>query len=325
MPKELTITELTITQLAPVRSQQSYRHEAFLWHDATDFAAGMVPFIRDGLEAGEPVLVALIPQHTEWLQDALPGQADQVKFLDMGELGRNPARIIPAVVQFLTTRSGRPRPMRGIGQPMWPGRRPEELVECQLHEALLNVAVDPEIPFWLICPYDAEALSSAVVAEAQRSHPVIVEAASYQGSVRYAGRAHLDAMFAADLTVLVGQPIATGFSGETVSRLFTYIKLELYVAGLSVAKAATVATAVQQLALSSLHRGATTGTVRIWNQPHAMICEVADDTIVNDMLLGRRVSTAEKPDGLWHANQHCDLVQMRSSSAGTNVRVHAWR
>ena len=25
------------------------------------------------------------PQHTEWLQDALPGQADQVEFLDMGE------------------------------------------------------------------------------------------------------------------------------------------------------------------------------------------------------------------------------------------------
>ena len=116
MPKELTIT-----QLAPVRSQQSYRHEAFLWHDATDFAAGMVPFIRDGLEAGEPVLVALIPQHTEWLQDALPGQADQVKFLDMGELGRNPARIIPAVAQFLTARSGGPVRCAGSGSRCGPG------------------------------------------------------------------------------------------------------------------------------------------------------------------------------------------------------------
>ena len=49
------------------------------------------------------------------------------------------------------------RPVRGIGEPIWPGRRPEELLECQLHEALLNVAVDPEVPFWLICPYDAGA------------------------------------------------------------------------------------------------------------------------------------------------------------------------
>jgi hypothetical protein len=51
--------------LAPARSQQSYRHEAFLWHDASDFTAGIVPFITDGLEAGEPVMVAVGPLHTQ--------------------------------------------------------------------------------------------------------------------------------------------------------------------------------------------------------------------------------------------------------------------
>ena len=66
-----------------------------------------MPFIQDGLEAGEPVLAVLNPQHTEWLQDALPGQADQVEFLDMGELSRNPACIIPAMSQFLNIRSAR--------------------------------------------------------------------------------------------------------------------------------------------------------------------------------------------------------------------------
>jgi hypothetical protein len=80
---------------APARSQQSYRHEAFLWHDASDFTAGIVPFIRDGLEAGEPVMVAVDALHTKWLRDALDGHAD-VEFVDMEELGRNPAQIIPA-------------------------------------------------------------------------------------------------------------------------------------------------------------------------------------------------------------------------------------
>ena len=164
--------------LAPARSQQSYRHEAFLWHDASDFTAGMVPFITDGLEAGEPVMVAVSAQHTKWLRDALDGQAG-AEFVDIEELGRNPAQIIPAWQQFLNTRSG---PVRGIGEPIWPGRRPEELVECQLHEALLNIAIDPETPFWLICSYDAVTLSPAVVEEAHRSHPVIVDAASYRGS-----------------------------------------------------------------------------------------------------------------------------------------------
>src|SRR5215216_3426693 len=37
---------MIIITLAPARLQQSYRHEAFLWHDASDFTAGIVPFIR---------------------------------------------------------------------------------------------------------------------------------------------------------------------------------------------------------------------------------------------------------------------------------------
>ena len=45
-------------------------------------------------------------------------------------------------------------------------------------------------------------------------------------------------MFAAKLSELVGQPIATVFTADNVSRLYTYIKLELYVAGLPARAAA---------------------------------------------------------------------------------------
>ena len=104
--------EERIITLAPARSQQSYRHEAFLWHDASDFTAGIVPFITDGLEASEPVMVAVSAPHRKWLRDALDGQAD-VEFVDIEELGRNSAQIIPAWRQFLITRSGRFRPRTG--------------------------------------------------------------------------------------------------------------------------------------------------------------------------------------------------------------------
>ena len=312
-------------QAAPERSRQSYRHEAYLWHDETDFAAGLVPFIEDGLDAGEPVMVAVIPEHTGWLQKALGARAAEVKFVDMGQLGRNPARIIPAWQEFLDRNSGDGRPVRGIGEPIWPGRRPEELLECQLHEALLNVAVDPELPFWLICPYDAEQLSQEIVEEAHRSHPVIVEADSYQGSPRYGGRHHVDALFTAELAELASDSISTNFTADDVSRLFAYVRLEVYVAGLSAEKASDLAAATQRLALSSLHRGAAGGTVRIWRMPHALICEVADDTVVNDVLHGRREPFGDDHDGLWLANQLCDLVQMRSTATGTTVRVHTWR
>ena len=132
-------------------------------------------------------------------------------------------------------------------------------------------------------------------------------------------------MFAAELSELVGQPIATVFTAHNVSRLYTYIKLELYVAGLPAGAAGDLAAATQHLALNSLQRGAAEVTVQMWSQPHALICEVVDDTVIDDVLLGRRVPVEDEHDGLWHANQLCDLVQMRSSSAGTTVRLHAWK
>nr|WP_294694379.1 MEDS domain-containing protein [uncultured Friedmanniella sp.] len=308
----------------PSRDQQSYRHEAFLWAEPADFTAGLVPFLEEGLEASEPTMVAVGPEHTDWLRDALGRRAEKIRFVDMHQLGRNPARIIPAWQQFLDESGGPHRPVRGIGEPIWPGRRAEELLECQLHEALLNVAVDPDLPFWLICPYDTSNLSHAVVEEAYRSHPVIVEAGTYQGSTGYAGRAHVDSLFAAELGAPSTEVRTAHFGDHDVNRLLTYTRLEFYVTGLSASRADDLAYVVQRLALDSLHRGSGGGTVTIWSQPDSVVCEVADDLPVNDPLIGRRAPTGEAHDALWVANQLCDLVQLRSTPAGAAVRVHAW-
>ena len=312
-------------QQGPLRSQQSYRHEAFLWRTREDFTGALAGFVEEGLDDGEPVMVALTPEHSQWLHEALgEPTARQVQFVDMSRLGRNPARIIPAWQEFVRAQSERYGPVRGIGEPIWPGRHAEELLECQLHEALLNVAVDPATPLWLICPYDAETLSADVLEEAHRSHPVIVEAGSHRGSPHYAGRPHADVLFSAGLSEPRGLPVEAVYTQDTVHRLHTYAKLELYVAGLAVDRAEQLATATEQLALGGLHRGSARVALRIWSDPDAVICEVSDDTAVTDPLLGRTVPTDEH-EGLWEANQVCDLVQLRSTTAGTAIRVLSWR
>lgn len=312
-----------MTQEAPQRARQSYRHEAFIWCDPEDFAAVLGSFVRDGIESGEPVMVAVTPEHTRWLREVLGPAGSQVDFVDMLELGRNPARIIPAWQHFVRDRREPGRPVRGIGEPIWPGRRAQELLECQLHEALLNVAVDPDTPLWLICPYDAGSLAPALLEEAHRSHPVIIEAGSHRGSAHYAGRAHVDALFPADLAEPLGRPQEAVFTARTVPRLTTYAQLELYVAGLPLDQATELAVAARQLVLGSLQRGAHQATVRIWSEPCAVVCEVADDVPVTDPLLGRNPAT-EEHEGLWRANQACDLVQLRSGPSGTAVRIFAW-
>lgn len=268
-------------------------------------------------------MAAVLPEHQAWLTDALGSEAERVKFVDMGRLGANPARILPAWREFVDQYDG--RPVRGIGEPIWPGRRSAELVESQLHEALLNVAVEPEIPLWLVCPYDAEQLPPDIVEEAHRSHPVIVECDQFQGSASYSGRPHVDTMFSAELPGLTGEPIITTIQPGNAERLEAYVRLETYVSGLSAGQAAALAEAAQQVALGSIHRGAAELTVGIWNEPDAVICEVADQTVLADPLHGRRLPIPDEHEGLWRANQLCDLVQLRSTPYGTTVRLHAWR
>jgi len=308
---------------APVRARQSFRHEALLWRDRADYLQELLPFIQEGVDAGEAVLAALIPEHAEWIRKDLGPAAAQVQFVDMVELGRNPARIIPACQKFLRDWSGHERPARGVGEPIWPGRRPEEILECQLHEALFNLAVDPELPVWIICPYDAEHLDEEVIAEAGRSHPALSTAGSYQGSPSYRGHAHAQEMFTAELPAICGQPAETTVTGPVdLKATAEYVSLQAALADLWSHRIVDLTDAVRGLTANSLNRGAQRVRVRLWDKPDVLICDLTDDTVIDDFLIGRRTPVTAGLDPLWFANQMCDLVQARSSSSGTTMRLH---
>ncbi len=55
-----------------------------------------------------------------------------------------------------------------------------------------------------------------------------------------------------------------------------------------------------------------------------VICEVRDLGVIRQPLAGRVKPDPTEPAGfgLWLANQMCDLVQMRTSPAGSSVRLH---
>lgn len=306
----------------PVRALQSYRHEAFLWHGRDQFVQRLAPFIQEGLDAGEAVMVAVTPEHAAWLTWELGPSARQVRFVDMAELGRNPACIIPAWQTFLDECSGRGRPARGIGEPIWVGRRPEEIAECQLHESLLNLAIDPDLPFWLVCPYDDARLDPEVITEAGRSHPVLATSTSYSGSPSYQGHLHARELFTSQL------PAPTGPSTQVrvtrpldLSALAACVTLQATTADVWSRDVVNLTRAVRELTGTSLHRGASKVQIRFWNEPEVLICDVTDDTLIDDLLTGRRNTPADH-DALWFANQARHLVQVRSNEKGTIIRIH---
>jgi hypothetical protein len=52
---------------------------------------------------------------------------------------------------------------------------------------------------------------------------------------------------------------------------------------------------------------------------------VSDNTMIDDVLAGRRALGSSDRDGLSSANRKCDLVQLRSTGSGTTVRLHMWK
>ena len=310
---------------APTPPHQSYQHEAFLYRGEAEFLDGIVPFVRDGIAAGDPVLVAVIEERATPLRDALGPDGAEVQFVDMAELGHNPARIIPCWLRFLDQHCQTGRPGRGVGEPIWAGRRATELLEAQLHEGLLNVAVDPDTPLWLRCPYDTMALPPDVVEHAYRSHPMIVEAGSCAGSPRYGGAQYVADFFAADLPEprVPAEVLACTDDGGEVREL---VVRHAAAAGLEAERIWAVGLAVQETA-TAVGRAAGGGSLRVWAEPEALVCEVRDPGPVEDPMAGRRRPKPTEQDdrGLWLANQLCDLVQVRSSTAGTVIRIVSWR
>jgi hypothetical protein len=294
-----------------------------MWRGRADLVNGLAPFVEDGIAGGEAVMVALRDEHVSWLRTALGRPASAVHFVP-AELGSNPARMVLAWQEFLASHADYDRPVRGISEPIWAGRRSEEVAECQLHEALLNVVVDPRLPFWLVCLYDTEHLDESVLGEAHCSHPAIVSADSYQGSLSYGGRSHAESMFRCGLPPIPGKPVRFEFAADNTVDIVGFIRQQASEADVRVAKAADLALAARRLALSSLKRGADSGQVRLWRRADALVCEVSDSTVVDDLLAGRRrPSGAEDRDLAW-AISACDLAQMRSTASGTTVRLHIW-
>ena len=179
--------------------------------------------------------------------------------------------------------------------------------------------------WWLLCPYDTDSLDPAVLAEARRSHPFVGHDRVHEESVDYRGLERSGAPFDAPLP----EPppdyaeIQFGPGPLHVVRAFVtrHVALEL-----GRDRTADLVLAVTEVATNSVRYGGGHGILRIWTDDNALICEVRDQGHLDHPLVGRQrpeVDTVEGR-GVWLVHQLCDLVQIRSHSYGTVVRMHTW-
>ncbi|HEY4094832.1 MAG TPA: anti-sigma factor RsbA family regulatory protein [Baekduia sp.] len=295
-------------------------HEALLYEGMDEFLEGTSAFVHAGLAAGERVVVAVPEPRLTVLSARLGGPTDQLELIDMAELGRNPARIIPALQQALDDRPG--APMRWVGEPVWPGRRRCERVEGERHEALVNVAFG-EAPVSILCPYDVAGLEPAVLVGAQRTHPVLHASGRRVDSPLYGDPCAVAKAAAHPLDPAPDEALHRPIDHDLFG-LRRFVRAAAATAGLDGTRLDDLLLAANEAAANTLLHGGGHGTLRIWETEQTVVCEVTDQGRLLDPLAGRHIPTAAQPGGrgLWLMNQLCDLVELRPAPAGLTLRLH---
>lgn len=298
------------------------RHVALVHSTAEEFAAEVLGFIADGIDAGEPVLVAASGPSLRQLRARLDGYGERVTWSDLpspAEAGVNPGRVLSTVRAFAAAHSG--RPVRCVQELAWPSRPGPHLREAIRHEALLNRALAGHRAV-VMCGYD-QRIGPDVLASAERTHSHLIRNGRWEHSAVWAD-GQVAAPEEADLPAPPeGAPVLSYRDDQTGVRRF----VTGYAAGtpLPPARITDLVLAVGELAGNTLVHTTGPGTVTIWHDDTELVCQVRDTGHIADPLAGTLCPDPADPvrgRGLWVVHQVCDLVQIRTGPAGTTIRVH---
>jgi anti-sigma regulatory factor (Ser/Thr protein kinase) len=298
-----------------------FGHTALLYADLDEYLAGTSQFLCEGDAAGDALMVAIPGERITPLRETLGLAADRIRFVDMRELGRNPARIIPKVRNWAELQPA--SRYRFIGEPIWPGRDESEVVEATRHEALINLAF-ADLELSALCPYDVNGLEPGVLEDAERTHPNVLRGADSRASDHYTDPVEI---WLASQWALPEprETMATMVLSEDLTAVRQVTEGCARAAGLSGPGVLDLVLAVDEAATNAVVHGLPPAELRIWREAAGIVCEITDHGHLDDPLAGRRFPA---PDwtagrGLWLINQLCDLVELRSVAGGTAIRMHA--
>ncbi|HEV7206695.1 MAG TPA: anti-sigma factor RsbA family regulatory protein [Jatrophihabitans sp.] len=298
--------------------QDLFQHEALPYAGRADFVPSCVSLVRDGLARDERLIILAAGEKLDDVRDELGAEAEDVTFVSTDQHGRNPCRITTMLHSFQAAGDG--RHSLGLNETVFRGRSPAAHAEAQLSDFVLN---DPSLRTWplsVVCLYDSATLDADSLQTMRRSHSVI------RGEGANADfQPDLGASLYSTMPDAV-PPAAAHFVIDTpeLGEVRSFVRTAANAAGVSPERVDDLVLAVNEIVTNSLRHGGGRASMAVWVQDDAVVCEVRDRGYIQDPLAGRFAPppAATSGRGLWLANHLCDLVQVRSSPAGTVVRMY---
>src|SRR3954470_15520917 len=292
------------------------RHEALPYAGTPDFVPACLSVANDALSRDERLILLAPEDRLDEARDALGLGADEVTFVATDRHGRNPNRITTLLDSFQSAADGH----RSFAVTDWglPGRSRAVFAETKLADSLLNVA-GRSWPLDVVCLYNTTMLAAAELADIRRVHPAVRgEPANADYDPELAS-----ALFAAALLAAPDGLDILDIGPNELSGARQAVRAFGSAHGLPADRTEDLVMAANEIVTNSVRYGGGRCRLTLWEEDGSAVCEIVDAGYIADPLAGRFAPppTAESGRGLWLANQLCDLVQLRSSPAGTVVRL----
>ncbi len=304
----------------------AYRHDALLFEDRDQLVATAVPFLLQGLAAGEAAVVATSAATASVLREAVDGDPG-VHVLERGDVYR--ARTPTAITTFRRLAEQRAHEgvsrVRVVGEVDF-GETERDWLEWQRYESVINVAL-ADWPLWGLCVFDAQRLPAPLLESALQTHSSVATPAGrsvnghFVPPVHYLGSLPVPAepleqttprLWARDVEDFIGlrHAVAAELSGVAASR----DTVEDYLL------------AVDEMTSNAVRHGKPPVGLRLWVGEDRIVCSIDDHGPgLDDPFAGYGPAHGDDLSrggmGLWLARQLCDHVDITGDENGARVRL----
>ena len=253
-------------------------HEAFFYGSDEDFAARLVPFLRDAVTADHGAIAVTTETRIALLRRQLGSDADAVSFFDASRWYRRPG------ASLVAWRDAFDQQFRdgfafvcAIGEVQF-GGDPLRIRTWTRYESVINRAFADRAA-WIVCPYNTVTLPAEIVSEARRTHPTTSTFPARAPSPDHFGALELSA----PLALAEARPKAQErtrvefFRPDDLREVRRNVRWEAQSAGLSVDVVDDLLLAITELVQSGPPEDGATAVIRTARQSGEWFCEVRSD------------------------------------------------
>lgn len=300
----------------------TYTHRA-LFHDTDDeLVDALVPFVLEGIEADERVVVVVPASIGDALRGRI-GSSDGFDVWDSRDVYTYPTRTLSGYVDTVRAGTEQGRRMRVAGQPIWAGMNPLEVAEWACVEAACNV-VFAESPLLMLCLYDTSRLDPSVIATARRTHPEIRRGSLVAASPEFAPFDYQSDVRASDLPP---RPVACEtisiFSLSDLGPVVSFVEGFAQSQAMAERRITDLTATVRGLLTEAVDYQMGPAVLRIWATPQELTYEIESHGSLTSPFAGYLPPSQSAPHdgGLWLVGQQCELIAVREQRGMTTVRL----